>query len=72
MYVSTKFISFVEELITLLITYADSISLIFFENIVDVVSTGTFLFEEVRSINPIEEVPIPVPELILILTNFKL
>ena len=56
---------------TLLTMYADSISSTFFENIVVVTPADAFLFEEVRSINPIDVVPIPVPESVLVLMNFK-
>ena len=56
---------------TLLTIYADSILLIFFENTVVVIPVVMILFYEVKSINPIAVVPIPIPESVLVLINFK-
>ena len=72
-YVSTRLISFVEVLTTLLIAYRDSISSIFFETSDVVIPVSAVLLNDVKSTNPIDVVPIPKrsEELALVLINFK-
>ena len=51
--------------------YADSILSKFLENNVVVIPVVIVLFDETKSINPKDCVPIPIPESVLVLINFK-